>query len=492
MNKALRNVATAVMVLIVALLANLTWIQVVQAPSLRADQYNSRSTLDEYSRQRGQITTVGGFVLARSEASDDAWRYQRVYPGGEMYGALTGYYSTLYGATGIEKSQNEILAGNSDELLGSQFGDLITGRDPRGGNVQLTVVPAVQEAAFNALKNNGYVGAVVALQPKTGEVLAMATTPTYDPTPLASHDEAVQRQLSDLINSAQPSPRINRAISEVYPPGSTFKVIDTAAAFQNGFGPDSEVTGAASIELPNTNGTQLANYGGNSCAGAGGADVTFTQAFAASCNTAFAEVMMQVGADPLRAQADRFGVDGQGFSVGLDVTASRLGDIPDQGALAQTSIGQRDVAFTVMQNAMVAATVANGGDRMAPYLVARTTRPDLSVITTTEPTVAEQGAVPPEVNAQLQELMVASESQTAGHGSVAGVTIASKTGTAEHGEDPKNTPPHAWYIAYAPAENPTVAVAVFVDSSGGNLDGTGGSIAAPIGRTVIAAALAGQ
>lgn len=487
----MRRIGAAIMVLVIALLANLTYLQVVKAPELRADPNNKRTVLEEYSRQRGQITAAGGVVLARSDPSNDALRYQRVYPGGPMYQGITGYYSTLYGATGIEKAQNSVLAGDDDALFGDQLSDLITGRDPRGGNVQLTIVPAVQKAAYDGLTKAGYVGAVVALRPATGEILAMASTPAYDPNPLASHDEATQRKMSDLINAADPSPRVNRAIAKLYPPGSTFKLVVSAAALQHGYTPQTPVTGAAQITLPGTN-TTLSNYGGETCGDGGGADVPFIQALAHSCNTAFAEVGIKLGADLLKAQAKALGIDPTGFSVGLDVVGSRTGDMPDSASVGQSSIGQRDVQLTPMQDAIIAATIANHGKRMAPYLVARTTRPDLSVISQTVPQVAQDNAIPPAVADQIRDMMIQSEADTTGAGSIAGVTIASKTGTAEHGTDPKTTPPHAWYVAFAPADNPQVAVAVLIENGGnGDLSATGGKIASPIGRAVIAAALSG-
>ena len=492
MNKQLRRLGAAIMVLIVLLLANLTYLQVIKAPELRADPNNRRTLLEEYSRQRGQITAAGGVVLARSIPSGDALRYQRVYPGGAMYNPITGYYSTVYGATGIEKSQNSILSGEDDQLFAGQLSDLFTGRDPRGGNVQLTVVPAVQKAAYEGLTKAGYVGAVVAIKPSTGEILALASTPTYDPTALASHDEATQRKMSDLIRDSNPSQRINRATSRLYPPGSTFKLVVAGAALQKGYTEQSPVTGAATITLPGTGGATLSNFGGETCGDGGGQNVPLIQALAHSCNTAFAELGMKLGADPIKAQAEALGIDPAGFNVGIDVVGSRTGDMADAAAVAQSSIGQRDVAFTTMQNAVVAATIANHGTRMEPFLVARTTRPDLSVISTTAPKVARMDAIPPLVADDLKTMMVASEQDTTGAGSIEGLTIASKTGTAEYGENPKANAPHCWYVAFAPAENPQVAVAVLVENGGnGDLNATGGKVASPIGRAVIAAALSG-
>lgn len=495
MRRPLRNVGTAVIVLITLLLANVTYIQVIRSESYRNDPNNRRTLVAEYSRQRGQITAVGGVVLARSDPVDDPYRYQRVYPNGELYADLTGYYSMRYGPTGLERSQNEVLSGEAPDLIAGQLSDLITGRDPRGGNVELTVVPAVQEAAFNAMRDKGYVGAVVALRPSTGEILAMVSTPSYDPTPLASHSDTVQRAAYNALipspDSGEASPLLNRATQAVYPPGSTFKVVVAAAALQQDFTADTPVTGAATITLPDTGGATLSNFQGNDCAGGGGRDVPLRDALAYSCNTAFAEVAMELGADPLREQAVALGWNPDGMDVGLEVVPSRLGVIPDAAALAQTGIGQRDVVATPMEMAMVASTIANQGERMQPYLIGKTTKPDLSVIAQTDPQSLGQ-AMPPPVAATVRDMMVASEQRTPGSGGIANLVIASKTGTAEHGVDPKNTPPHGWYIAFAPADNPQVAVAVLVENGGsGGLEATGSQTAGPVGRAVLAAALAG-
>lgn len=498
MKPSMRKLGAAIIVMLVALMANLTYIQVVKAVDYRHDPNNRRTVLEEYSRARGQITASGGVVLAQSNPSKDQYRYQRVYPGGAMYANLTGYYSLRYGPTGLERLQNDLLAGNDPQLFVEQLSDLITGRDPQGGNVQLTIVPAVQKAAYDGLSAKGYVGAVVAINPSTGAILAMASTPSYDPNPLASHSEDVQRKAYNQLVEASPSPILDRTIGAVYPPGSTFKLVVTAAALQHGFTPQSQVPGAPTITLPDTGGATLSNYDKEACAGRGGASVTLTQALAYSCNTAYATVAMDIGAAALKEQAAAFGITGDNSSIdGFPVAASRTGTMEtasgatDLGALAQSGIGQRDVALTPLEDAVVAATIANDGKRMQPYLVAKTTRPDLSVIDQATPVSLGQ-AIPASVADEIRTMMVASENATPGSGHIAGITIASKTGTAEHGTDPKNTPPHAWYVAFAPADHPKVAVAVFVANGGDRgLNATGATVAAPIGRDVIAAALAG-
>lgn len=492
MNTPLRKVAIGVMVMVMLLLANATYVQVINADSLRADPRNSRVLLDEYGRQRGQISS-GGQVLASSVATDDRYKYLRTYPANpaapnsaEANAPITGYYSMLYSNSALERTEDSVLNGSDSRLFGKRFADLLSGRDPRGGNVIATIDPVMQQVAYDQLTSNGYTGSVVAIEPSTGNILAMASAPSYDPNLLSTHNGEQATQAWEQLNADPAEPLVNRAIAQTYPPGSTFKVITTAAALADGATPDTELTAAPSITLPNTS-TTLENYNGVNCGG--GATATLREAFARSCNTAFVELGVDTGADNLRDTATAFGVGAEEQTVPLPVADSTVGPIEDDAALGQSSIGQRDVALTPMQNAEIAATIANGGVRMAPNLVAQLQGPDLSTLDTPSPTALGQ-AVSPEVAATLTDLMIDSENNTGGEGRIPGVQIASKTGTAEHGSDPRNTPPHAWYIAFAPAEDPQIAIAVIVEDGGNRaLAATGGSVAAPVARAVLGAGL---
>ncbi|MCX5045042.1 penicillin-binding protein 2 [Aldersonia sp. NBC_00410] len=494
MNKPLRRVAIAVMVMVVALLANATYVQVIKADDLRADPRNSRVLLDEYSRQRGQIS-AGGQILAVSVPTDDRYKYLRTYPTNPVspssplaYAPATGFYSLQYGSTGLERAEDPVLNGSDNRLFGRRFFDLFSGRDPRGGNVVTTLNPAMQQVAYDELTAKGYTGSVVAIEPSTGNILAMVSTPSYDPNLLSSHDGAATTQAWDELSSDPDMPLLNRAISQTYPPGSTFKVVVTAAALSTGGSPDEQLTAAPTITLPNTS-TTLENYNGSTCGG--GATASLREAFARSCNTAFVDLGIKTGASALSEQALGFGIGASPSGIPLPVAGSTVGSMPDDAALGQSSIGQRDVALSPLQNAVIAATVANGGTRMEPHLVAQLQSPDLTALATTTPVAVGQ-AIRPEVASTLTDLMIGSENNTAGGGKIPGVQIASKTGTAEHGTDPRNTPPHAWYIAFAPAQNPKIALAVLVENGGDRaLAATGGSVAAPIGRAVIAAGLQG-
>ncbi len=485
MNTPVRRIALAVMGMIVLLMANLTYVQVVKAGDYRSDPRNQRVLLAEYSRQRGQIS-AGGQVLASSRETGDRLRYQREYPDGPAYAPVTGYYSVLYSGSGIERSLDAVLNGNDDRLFARRLSDLITGRDPSGGNVVLTIDPAVQQAAYDALTSRDFAGAIVALRPQTGEILAMVSTPSYDPNDLASHSSEEQTDAWARLNRAEPPVLGNRAIAETYPPASTFKLIDTAAALEAGFTPESPLTAASAINLQGTR-TDLENFAGTACGT--GATTTLRDALARSCNTAFAELAAQLGEDRIRQQAERFGVGSAPPPIPMPVAPSTLGDVPDVAALQQSAIGQRDVRFTPLQNAMVVSAIANGGQLMAPHLVRQIQSPTLDVLDETQPDRIGQ-AVPPEVARTLTDLMIGAENRTQGGGKITGVQIAAKTGTAEHGADPKANPPHNWYVAFAPAEAPRIAVAVVVENGGDrSLEATGGSRAAPLGRAVIAAGL---
>lgn len=487
MNTPVRRIAIAVMAMVLLLFANLTWVQVVKAGDYRNDPRNQRVLLAEYSRERGQIS-AGGMVLASSTPTKDRLKYQRVYPTGPEFAALTGYYSSVFGSSGIEHASDSLLNGSDDRLFVRRVSELVTGRDPSGGNVVLTIDPAVQKVAYDLLSRSDYAGAVVAIAPATGAILALVSTPSFDPNVLANHDTGVQMQAWQADNAATPATLIDRALQKTYPPGSTFKLVDTAAALSSGrFTPDSPLTAAPRITLTGTR-TTLENYNGNACGT--GATATLRDALQRSCNTAFADLDAQLGVAALRAQAAAFMIGAPDQTIPLPVAPSTIGQIKDVASLQQAAIGQRDVALTPLQSAWITATIADGGQVMAPYLVKEIQSQDLDTVETTEPEHVGQ-AITASVAQTMTELMVNNENSYGGKGKITGVQIAAKTGTAEHGDDPKNLAPHVWYTAFAPAVDPQVAVSVLVESGGDptNLAATGGVVAAPIGRAVIAQVL---
>jgi peptidoglycan glycosyltransferase len=488
MNTPLRKVGMTMLVMIVLLLANATYIQVVKADDYRNDPRNARVLYDEFARQRGKIVSqANGEVLANVNPSNDKYKYTRTYADGPMYAPVTGYYSINYGAGGLERAEDDVLNGSDPRLFVRRLSDMVTGRDPSGGNVRLTIDPAVQKAAYDLMTQKGYTGAVVAMEPSTGRILAMVSTPSYDPNKLASHTSKTQTDAWNADNKDPKKPMLNRAISETYPPGSTFKLVTAAAALEDGKGPDTPINPAPNTKLPGTSIT-LENYAGSGCPG-----TTFKDALAHSCNVPFAEFAGQLGADKMKKTAANFGIGQTDLTVPMRVAPSTVGPLDSQGALYQSGIGQRDVRITPLQDCLLAATVANGGMAMKPQLVQSVLAPDLSTIEDYSPTELTGTAALSSSNAAiLKDMMIASESFTAGGGKRADIQIASKTGTAEHGTDSKNTAPHAWYTAFAPANDPKIAVAVIVESGGDRgLAATGGKVASEIGRAAINAKLGG-
>lgn len=479
MNAPLRRVAISVLALFTLLIINVNIIQVVRSDELRNRSGNNRVIAEEYNRERGAII-VGGNAIAESVETDDQLTYLRQYPQGGLYAAVTGYYSLIYSRTGMEDAENDVLAGNDPRLFGRRLADLFTGRDPSGGDVVLTLDPAVQEAAMAGL--DGVTGAVVALDPSTGAILGMASTPTYDPTRLSSHDPADIRAYWDELEAASPDPRLNRAIGDNYPPGSLFKVIVSAAALEDGRTPETVIPAPDILTLPQTN-TQLRNFGNSRCSGS--QEQPLIDALTISCNTAFAQLGIDLGEDRVREMAAAFGLDGEGYQIPLDVAPSGVGDIESAAALGQTSIGQRDVRMTPLQAALVAATVANDGRQMKPYMVDQVLAPDLTVIDETDPE-EWRSPISGEVADQLTEMMLSVVENGSGRAArISGVDVAGKTGTAQVSDEVAD---HTWFMGFAPADDPTIAVAVFVANGGG----TGGERSAPIARDVIAAYLEGQ
>ncbi len=357
---------------------------------------------------------------------------------------------------------------------------LFSGQQPQGGNVILTLDADAQRAAFEGLA--GQEGAVAAIDPRTGAILAMASSPSFDPNLLASHDPTEVSENYERIRKNPGDPLLNRTIQQVYPPGSLFKVVVSAAALSSGdYEPDTEVPGPAVLDLPQTSAT-IGNYFDGACLGG---SLTLTEALAISCNTAFAEIGMELGDDALRDQAERFGFN-TSYDVPLPVVPSVYPDDLNAPQTAQSAIGQYDVRSTPLQMAMVSAGVANDGVVMKPYLVAEEQAPDLSALSITEPEPLSR-AVSSEVAGELSDMMVTVvESGTGGTAAIPGITVGGKTGTAQDG----NRPPHVWFMAFAPAEDPQVAVAVIVEN-GGRLgeEATGGAVAGPIAREVMEAVL---
>jgi len=482
-NTPARRLATVVIAMFLALMGGATWVQFFQAPTLNNDNRNVRTLYREFGNARGPIV-VGGESIASSTAVDDPFGYQRSYANGALYAPVTGFYSIVFSRSGIEDAMNTELNGTADSLFYNRLQDLITGRQPQGAIVELTIDPVIQQAAWDALGDQR--GAVVALDPRTGAILAMVSKPSFDPNLLASHDTAAVNEAWAALNADEGDPMVNRAIAgTTYPPGSTFKLVTAAAALEAGMTPATQIAAPDVLDLPQSSAT-LGNFGGSSCSPTGTA--TLLDALRISCNTAFGQLGMDLGADALREQAEAFGFDTP-LDVPLTVTESHFPDAEaiDAPQTAIAAIGQYDVRVTPLQMAMVSAAIANGGEQMAPYLVAAVRSADLTVVDQAAPSTLGR-PVSAATAAALRDMMVAVvASGTGTSAQISGVTVAGKTGTAQTTAD---AAPHAWFTAFAPAENPTIAIAVIVENGGSaGSEATGGRVAAPVARAVIEAAL---
>ena len=488
MNRPLRRVAVACLVLFGMLLLQANWVQVVKAKTYRNDARNKRVLLRTYDRERGAIVVGTGRdrkAVALSRATEDTLKYLRAYPGGPAYAPVTGYASLVYGFSGIEKLQDSLLSGDDDRLFVRRLSDYVTGRKITGGSVVLTLNPAAQQVAYDSLA--GKVGAIVALDPKTGAVLAMASRPSYDPATLSSHDPAaIRKSFKSLLDDPQ-APLSNRAVERTYAPGSTFKLITAAAALAKGIKPDTVID--APTVLTFTSGKPLRNFAGETC-GSGGKQ-SFADALATSCNTAFAGLGLKVGQSALEDQAKAFGFGSNDLYLPQPVADSTfLGQVTEPLAkpfLAQSAIGQYNVQASPLQMAMVAAGIANHGEVMRPYLVQEVQGPDLSRLDGPDVKVLSR-AVSPSVAQQLTAMMEGVITKgTGSRAAIPGVRVAGKTGTAQGAAGDR---PNVWFVGFAPADNPRVAVAVFLDrASGYGADATGGKLAAPIAAAVMKALL---
>jgi peptidoglycan glycosyltransferase len=482
-NRAIRRLAVAAIILMIALLANATYVGAFKADTLNARNDNRRVRDEQFSVNRGPIL-VAGQPVAQSKPSNDKFMYQRVYPEGEQYAHVTGFYSYLFGRSGIEQTMNSELNGTDPSLAFRRVIDVITGKRQQGASVTLTLNPQAQKAAMDGLTQKGYHGAVVALDPSTGAVLASASTPTYDPNDLASHDLKKVNQTWQKLLKDPDKPMLNRAERETYPPGSTFKLVTLAAALSSGrFTPQTQVDSPARMDLPQTS-VDLVNHNGRNC---GGSDkATLIVALRNSCNTSFGKLGLELGTDAIREQAERFGFNERHLDE-LNGVASTFPPDLNPPQLAQSAIGQFDVRATPLQMAMVAAGIANRGEVMKPYLVASVRTPDLRTIQQTKPEALHQ-AVSPEVANQMTAMMVdVVDNGTGAPAAIHDVKVAGKTGTAQTSPE---RPPFAWFVAFAPADEPKVAVAVVIEKAGvERSDIAGGKLAGPIARDVIEAVL---
>ncbi|KOU58781.1 penicillin-binding protein [Streptomyces sp. MMG1533] len=485
----MRRIAIFCGLLVLALLVRDNWVQYVQADELKSDKDNRRVIIERYATPRGDIIVDGKSITGSKETSGSDFKYKRTYTNGPMWAPVTGYASQAFGANQLESIEDGILTGNDDQLFFRNTLDMFTGREKEGGNVVTTLNGAAQKAAYNGLKKQGGKGAVVALDPSTGAILALASYPSYDPSSFAGNSTTTDTEAWQKLQKANndEDPMLNRALRETYPPGSTFKVVTAAAALENGLytTADENTKSPLPWTMPGTT-TELPNEGNIPCKNA-----TLRVALRDSCNTVFGKVGSDLGNDKMLAEAKKFGFDEEHFTP-IRSSASVFSDDMNPSQTALSSIGQFNTAATPLQMAMVASAVANDGTLMKPYMVDELQAPSLDPIEKTEPEKLSQPLSAK--NAQILQSMMETvvKDGTGKNAQIGdGVTVGGKTGTAQHGENNSKNP-YAWFLSYAKLSDGSspVAVAVVVEDDNAVRDDiSGGGLAAPIAKNVMEAVI---
>jgi penicillin-binding protein A len=494
MNRALLRISLACLAMFVLLLLNINYLQSFKASKLAAEPGNVRVFDEQFSYQRGSIVAAGDnkdVTIAESRLIKGTDTYQRYYPDGNVYAPVTGY-DTIFSQSGIEEAENSYLAGTSSQLAVHNFTALLTGKSKQGATVDLTISPAAQTAAYKALSaDGGHPAALVAIQPSTGAILALASYPTFNPNELATFDGKTLDKVDNRLLTEPSQPLLNRAIQETYPPGSSFKIVTSSAAFSEHkvANPNTLVPAPSPLVLPN--GNDLVNDGGELC---GDGNPPIIQAFWLSCNSAFGELGIKLTAPVLRKYAGQYGMN-RPLSIPLPVVPSvypKGQDWLDPSLTAFSAIGQYNDAVTPLQEAMFAATVANHGKLMYPYMVQQVLGPGLSVIQRANSRLLSQ-AVSPTVAGDVQQMMYQVTHNpggtayfSAGPQATGNITIDGKTGTAQNGIDNGNLN-DAVFTCFVPASDgqpSPIAVGVIVQGGG-----FGADAAAPIAVQVIKAYL---
>jgi peptidoglycan glycosyltransferase len=479
-NRQIRRMGVAMLGLFSLLLLQLTYLQAVSADRLANHPGNTRAAVRDFGRARGAIQTQDGTILARSRPAPagSAFNHIREYPEGGLFGHITGFFSFTFGADGVERAYNDVLAGRDVRI--QDLRDVLVEQE-RTANVTLTLRKSIQEVAARELGERR--GAVVALDPSTGAVLAMYSFPSYDPTPLASHSQSAVRDAWALLNVDPARPMLPRTYRETFAPGSTFKVVTAAAALEHQ--PDlvtKTYPTLRALDLPRSE-ADLPNFGGGACGG------QLADLLRVSCNTGFGQMGLDLGAETLVDTAEAFGFNDR---PPLDLPAVARSAIPEvdafernEPALAKSAIGQQDVRATPLQMALVAAAIGNGGSVPAPRVMFEVRDEEGEVVRRGEASEWKR-AMTADSAVRLRDMMInVINNGTGGRAALPGVQVAGKTGTAQTVGDNA----HAWFIAFAPADAPQVAVAVVVESQDGVTEATGGRVAAPIARAVMEAAL---
>ncbi|HET9898601.1 MAG TPA: penicillin-binding protein 2 [Streptosporangiaceae bacterium] len=493
MNKSLRRLAIACLVMFVVLLGWVNFLQVFRVDSLAAEAGNSRVFSQQFKNQRGEIIADGAVhqvVIAKSKLIKGGI-YQRFYPHAKVYAPITGYDSILnttsaFGATGIEQAENKFLAGTAPSLAVYNLKGLFTGKSKQGASVYLTIDPQAQAAAYAALAAMGKPAAAVAIDPKTGAILALASYPTFNPNKYATLDSGKLSKIDTAYRKDPSQPLLNRALNDTFPPGSTFKIITSSTAFSSGkvSNPNSTIPAPQFYRLPGSH-SSLVNDGDETC---GDGNPQIILAFTLSCNTAFGKLGVKLGNPPLHNYANLFGFNDPNLTTPLPVSASDYPLLKDPAQTALSAIGQFSDTVTPLEEAMMAATIANGGTLMAPYMVEQIRAPDQEQVQKTTPTELRQ-VVTSQVASYLTRMMVSvthspdgTAFATASPGAT-GLQIAGKTGTAQNGVNNSNLN-DAVFTCFAPVSNPQIAVGVIVKGGG-----FGADAAAPIAVKIMQAYL---
>ncbi|MEV3852792.1 penicillin-binding protein 2 [Streptomyces sp. NPDC050095] len=483
MNKPLRRIAIFCGLLVLALLIRDNWLQYVQADSLQSNEKNRRVTIERYAQPRGNIIVDGNSITGSAATSGTDLKYKRTWKNGPMWSPVTGYASQIVGATQLESIEDGILTGNDDRLFFRRTLDMITGKKKQGGNVVTTLNAAAQKAAYDGLKNRGK-GAVAAIEPSTGKILALASTPSYDPSVFAGNSTKDSKTFQQL-DKDKDKPLLNRALRETYPPGSTFKLVTAAAALESGkvTDPDAATDSPVPFIMKGTT-TPLRNEGTIQCK-----NVPLREALRVSCNSVFGKLGQDMGVDTMREEAEKFGFNEEQF-VPVRSNASRFDKDMNPSQTALSSIGQYDTAATPLQMAMVASAIANDGKLMQPYMVDELKAANLDTIEKTEPKEMSQPLSPKNAQALQSMMETVVKTGTGQKAQIPGVTVGGKTGTAQNGVNNEGTP-YAWFVSYAKTSTGTpVAVAVVVeDSDADRGDISGGGLAAPIATDVMKAVI---
>ncbi|MFK0116166.1 peptidoglycan D,D-transpeptidase FtsI family protein [Streptomyces sp. NPDC090994] len=483
MNKTIRRASVFALLLVFALLVRATWVQFYEGQALADDTDNRRNAIQTYAGPLGNIIVAGEAVTgsARTEGSDLA--YKRTYKDGELYAAVTGYASQAYAPTQLEGIYEDLLNGTDPQL--KTVMDTVTDQRADPGNVITTIDPDVQRAGYEALGDNK--GAAVAIDPKTGKILGVVSTPSYDPTSLTDANTAGTAWKK--LNADDDKPLTNRALRQPLPPGSTFKLVVASAALEDGLysSVDEKTDSPDPYTLPGTV-TPLTNENPNApCENA-----TIRVALQYSCNNVFGKMAVDLGQDKVRAMAEKFGFNDDEQDVPVRAYTSVYPSDMDEAQTGLSGIGQFDVTATPLQMAMVSAALANGGELVTPHMVAQTTDSDGDVLKDYDEDAKTTRIVSSSTAEQLQSAMqTVVEDGTGSNAQIDGATVGGKTGTAQHGENNSKTP-YAWFTSYAKSDSTgeEVAVAVMVEQSdAARSEVSGNGLAAPVAKAMMQAAL---